>query len=106
MTGFSPKRSTRKPAGIDNTPYAIKNEKGRNTTAEETYFEAVDDVGNDRTENLVSNDVTNVRNTMGSMYRFLGMERELVGCSFIPSWLLLEALQNGRAHVLPEQLAA
>jgi hypothetical protein len=33
ITGFSLKRSTRNPAGIDMTPYAMKKEKTRNPAA-------------------------------------------------------------------------
>ena len=58
MTGFSPKRSRRKPAGIDITPYAMKKENGKNAAAAKRTWKLLMMSGTMGPRMLVSSDIT------------------------------------------------
>jgi len=78
ITGFSPKRSTRNPAGIDITPYAIKKENGNKAAAARLTLKLVMMSGTIGPRMLVSSDITkNVRKTMLTMYRFRGIDCDI-----------------------------
>ena len=76
ITGFSVKRSTKKPAGIDITPYAIKKAKIRKPAAVRLTWKLPIISGTMAFRILVISEMTkNVRNTSPVMVRLLAMRR-------------------------------